>query len=76
MNARLDAAGIHLYSVFLDTPFPGGIYCYGVSGDAADPNLMNDLVGGSGQFTTTAHEEDLDQILLSILGAMPVRVVE
>ena len=75
--ARLaDEAGIHLYSVFLDTPFPGGIYCHGVSGDAADPNLMDELVGGNGQFTTTAHEEDLDQILLSILGAMPVRVVE
>jgi len=71
-----DAAGIHLYSVFLDTPFPGGIYCYDVSGDAADPNLMEELVSGNGEFTTTVHEQDLDQILLSILGAMPVRVVD
>ena len=71
-----DAAGIHLYSVFLDTPFAGGIYCFGVSGDAADPSLMEELVGGTGQFTTTANEEDLDQILLSILSSMPVRVVD
>ena len=71
-----DAAGIHLYSVFLDAPFAGGIYCYGVSGDASDPDLMEELVGGSGQFTATADEEDLDQILLSILSAMPVRVVQ
>ncbi len=74
--AAAGAAGIHLYSVFLDTPFAGGVYCVGVSNAAADPGLMEQLVSNGGEFHSTAHEEDLDEILLSILQSMPVRVVQ
>ena len=70
-----DAAGVNIYSVFLDKPISGNVYCWGVSNSIADPDLMEELVAGTGQFYETPDEEDLDDILLSIVRGLPVKLV-
>ena len=72
-------AGITIHTVFLDqpiwTPSDGYIRCYPKRPETEDTSLMQELVTHQGLYFETAHEEDLDEILLSILQAMPIRVV-
>ncbi len=73
---RAQDEGVNTYTVFLDKPIGGSIYCWGVSNDAADPDLMQQLVTGTGRYYETPDENDLDDILLSILREMPMRIVQ
>jgi Flp pilus assembly protein TadG len=76
-QAALDAAqaaedaGISIFTVFLDAPGAG--QCSGVS--QGNPNLMRQLARGFGAFYSTPDSEDLEAILVSIIGQMPIRLV-
>ncbi len=74
-----EEAGVSIYTVFLDQPLwlpaYGYVRCFPPRPDTEDTSLMQQLVTHSGQYFETPDEEDLDEILLSILRSMPVRVV-
>ncbi|NNL67578.1 MAG: VWA domain-containing protein, partial [Myxococcales bacterium] len=70
-----EAAGISVYSVFLDKPIVDNIYCWMVDSNAADPDFMEELAVGNGRFFATPDEEDLDDILVSIVRGLRVRLV-
>lgn len=72
-------AGISIYTVFLDQPLyyedHGYVRCFRPTPETEDTGLMRELVTNTGAYFETPDEEDLDEILLSILRSMPVRVV-
>lgn len=68
---RADAEGITIFVVTLDQGGGGAHVC-----QTTDPRFNESLARGFGRGFTTTREEDLDDLLTSILNSMPVLLVE
>ena len=67
---RVRAAGINLYAVTLAVPATSGACLI------PQPEFAETLVSGFGYAVSTPDEDDLDDLLVSIVQQMPVRLVE
>lgn len=73
---RAEDEGISIFSIYFEAESDPNRLCQGVPISLLDPDFMKKMTSGFGQYFETPDANDLDEILVSILTEMPLRVVQ